>query len=220
MSRYLARQRGSLGVPSAWVVRVDPESPEFETPAAEERQDSVDASIDGHSVKTSWAILWVNLVVVLPLALTVSIVGWGAVWRTDGAALFICGATAAAFGENVIEQQKERFARVRCIGPHLRLWSKVAWSGAGSVPENVRDGVLDTLAGTFSYLLVAVVVVWNAFFVFRAHSSRGGVDPVEVVAVVAAIALLPAARWAFTERQRDVVDIDLGTRERRGFQPS
>jgi hypothetical protein len=120
---------------------------------------------------------WFWLVVGVPFFILGQTGGWGSLFKSGAASVFICGATFAALGENLIDQGKEEFA----------TWKKIR---SGTLPLHPLS-VFETLIG-LGFL------VWNMYL--AVGSLKGSASPwQQIVAFVLLALYLPIFRFVLTD---------------------
>ena len=102
--------------------------------------------------------LWFFGVIGFPFAILAFSRGWGEIFRSGDASIFICGAITATLAENLSEQAKERFRRFREFSGYRRHHPRIEQDRVGNLYFYRR---LDFRA-FYSY---PAILAWNMYFV-------------------------------------------------------
>ena len=151
--------------------------------------------------------VWLPVAVLLPFLFVAIFSNWDVFFRSGDASLYTCGALLATFGENLAEQQLDRFRRLWWAWP--KLWLRWLWEGIheGGYDYGERfleDDGADALGGCMYYVFGVVAFAANLVVVIvQRHASDPQMAWWQVVAVTFAALALPAVRWAFTALQPD-----------------
>lgn len=142
------------------------------------RQDAPErASQNSPSMRDTLPYYWLYLVIGAPYLILAWVYGFGPSFKTGAASFFICGAIIAAAGENLIDQVKDGFARLRASLKSRQLNIPV-------VSAAVSLGFLG----------------WNMYFAVADKTVKHpSIDWVQIVVFICAAIYLPPMRFMFTE---------------------
>jgi hypothetical protein len=121
--------------------------------------------------------------------------GWGDVFKSGDAAIFISGAITATLAENIGEQAKGGFKYLKAYGQYRR---RPHWE------QDERGNVIFYRRIDYrATVYIIVILIWNLYFAAVDKSSEDSpVDWVQIVAFGLAIIELARVRFAFTKSTR------------------